>query len=112
MNPTGKFLVKNYEQALGLIDKLTGELAHAKDALEIEDDSEFVAWLEDEAAFLALGPTPVSERETEEMMYVKTLVDLKNAQYVIPLLCLKLRSHQSLTGNRTKLQQINGSIRR
>lgn len=84
MNLTGKFLVKNYEQALGLIDKLTGELAHAKDALEIEDDSEFVAWLEDEAAFLALGPTPVSERETEEMMYVKTLFDLKNAQYVIP----------------------------
>lgn len=77
---TGRFLCNNYDQASMLIDKLTDELEHSRQALGIQDNRVFSEWLAEEAAFLSIKPSEASVREQDEMDYVKTLKDLQEAQ--------------------------------
>ena len=79
-NLSGKFLVENYKQALGI---LAGE-AQFKRSMEdsgIKDAATFSQWLSDEHEYLkSLSKEPI--HETLHMEYYQKLVNLEDTQWV------------------------------
>lgn len=82
LTSVGRFTVKNYKQALGLISELTPEVEAGKRELEIPSDILFTRFREHEAKYLK-GLKEIGKLDKLAVEYVKALKMLDAAQWVL-----------------------------